>query len=126
MPEPEPSRWATSALLALIDSSGQAVLTLTEGLSAQDLARSRLTRAEARRQLQALTDAAHALPEAVRSQMPEADWPAWDRLRATLADARSPVQDEALWFACSAMTPALLLWLQVYRKSHAGWFRVGG
>ncbi|GAB4088780.1 hypothetical protein GCM10028785_14490 [Hydrogenophaga soli] len=40
MPEPEPSRWATSALLALIDASGQAVLTLTEGLTALDLARS--------------------------------------------------------------------------------------
>ena len=110
------NRIATSALLALIEQSGLAVVTLAEGLDEADLRRSRLTRAEILRHLRLLARSAMSVTPSSREEMPELDWGGWRRLSLQLqADTGDDVED-ALWFAVSALVPATLLWLRVYRQ----------
>ena len=116
------NRITTSAMLALIEQSGLAVVTLAEGLDEADLRRSRLTRAEILRHLRVLARSAQAVPPMVRDDMPELDWEGW-RLQAQRlqADAGEDLED-AIWFATHSVVPATLLWLRVYRQSHPQWF----
>lgn len=110
------NRIATSALLALIEQSGLSVVTLAEGLDEADLRRSRLTRAEILRHLRVLARSAMSVTPSSREEMPELDWGGWRRLSLQLqADTGDDVED-ALWFAVSALVPATLLWLRVYRQ----------
>jgi len=113
-----------AALLGLVEQAGLAVVTLVEGLAREELLRSRLTRVEVLRQLRTLADSAARLPDSVRTQMPEADWAGWETLRPTLHGPAGPALDDTLWFASTSLAPALLLWLRVYRQSHAEWFRM--
>lgn len=116
------NRIATSALLALVEQSGLAVVTLAEGLDEADLRRSRLTRAEVLRHLRVLARSAQALAPSVREDMPELDWEGWRLLGAPLqADAGDDLE-AALWFGVSSLVPATLLWLRVYRQSQPQWF----
>jgi uncharacterized protein with HEPN domain len=105
-----------SALLAIIEEAGMAVLTLTEGLEEQEFLRSRLTRAEVTRQLQALAASAADVPPATRKLLPELDWSAWEATARAMS-AGGPAQDEALWFAAESLVPATLMWLRVYKKN---------
>lgn len=107
----------TAPLLHLIQNAGEAVLTLTEGLALVDLQRSRLTRAETKRQLQSLASALCDAPDALRHQMPEIDWAGWRATRLALPTPGAQ-QDEALWFAVQSLVPATLSWLRVYRQDH--------
>jgi uncharacterized protein with HEPN domain len=111
------SRIATSALLALIEQSGQAVATLAEGLEEADLRRSRLTRAEVLRHLRVLARSAIAVPPSAREDMPELDWEGWRLLSLRLQAETGEDLDEAIWFATHSVVPATLLWLRVYRQS---------
>jgi hypothetical protein len=124
-----------SALLAIADQAGRAVLTFTEGLAQDEFLRSRLTRAEVLRHTRLLASAAAGLPAALREQMPEIDWAGWAalprRLQAVPVPADSgagPATDEpgeALWFAVQSLVPATLLWLQVYREHEPRLFQMG-
>lgn len=116
------NRIATSALLALIEQAGMAVVTLAEGLEEAELRRSRLTRAELLRQLRVLAASAMAVPAAARADMPELDWDGWRALSLRLQADHGEDVDEALWFAVSSLVPATLLWLRVYRRSQPGLF----
>lgn len=116
------NRIATSALLALVEQAGMAVVTLAEGLDAADLRRSRLTRTELLRQLRVLARSALAVPLAAREGMPELDWDGWRALSLRLQADHGEDVDEALWFAVSSLVPATLLWLRVYRQSQPGLF----
>lgn len=111
------NRIATSALLALIEQSGLAVVTLAEGLDEADLRRSRLTRAELLRHLRVLARSAVSVPPSAREDMPELDWDGWRTMVARLQADHGEEVDEALWFAVSSLVPASLLWLRVYRQS---------
>ena len=115
----------TAPLLKLVESAGEAVLTLTEGLAQSDLLRSRLTRAEVQRQLQRLADTLSDAPDALRHRMPEIDWAGWRATRLALPQAGAQ-QDEALWFAVQSLVPATLSWLRVYRQSHPELFQAWG
>jgi len=115
----------TAPLLTLVEAAGEAVLTLTEGLSPADLLRSRLTRAEVQRQLQRLSDTLSDAPDALRHLMPEIDWAAWRATRLALPEA-GPQQDEALCFGVQSLVPATLSWLRVYRHSHPDLFLAWG
>jgi uncharacterized protein with HEPN domain len=112
----------TAPMLQLIQQAGEAVLTLTEGLQQGELLRSRLTRAEAQRQLQRIADTLADGPDALRRLMPEIDWAGWRATRLALA-APCAQLDEALWFAVQSLVPATLSWLRVYRQSHAELFQ---
>lgn len=114
----------TGALLALIEQSGMAVLTLIEGLAREELLRSRLTRAEVQRQLTTLARSAAQVEPAARAAMPELDWPGWDALGPRLAGPPGEALDEALWFACESLVPATLLWLRVYQQGQPELFRM--
>lgn len=114
----------TGALLALIEQSGTAVLTLVEGQERDQLLRSRLTRAEVLRQLTTLARSATQVEPALRADMPELDWPGWDAIGPRLAGPPGAALDEALWFACESLVPATLLWLRVYREGQPALFRM--
>lgn len=111
------SHIATSALLGLIQQSGLAVMTLTEGLDEADLRRLRLTRAEVLRHLQVLARSMLDLSPYARESMPELDWDGWCSLALHLRHSSGDGMEEAMWFAVSALVPASLLWLRVYRQS---------
>lgn len=118
------NRIATSALLALIEQSGLAVVTLAEGLDEADLRRSRLTRAELLRHLRVLARSAVSVPPSARGDMPELDWDGWRSMVAQLQADHGEEVDEALWFAVSSLVPASLLWLRVYRQSQPRLFEM--
>lgn len=116
------NRIATSALLALIEESGLAVVTLAEGLEEADLRRSRLTRSEILRYLRLLAQSVMAVPPAAREDMPELDWAGWALLSPRLQAASGDDLEEAIWFATHSVVPATLLWLRVYRQGQPQWF----
>ena len=113
-----------SALLGLMEQAGIAVATLVEGLERDELLRSRLTRVEVLRQLKMLADSAAQVEPAMRDAMPELDWNGWDAMRARFAAPVGDALDETLWFACTALMPATLLWLRVYQQSQPELFRM--
>jgi uncharacterized protein with HEPN domain len=108
-------------MLQMLQSAGEAVLTMTADMPQSDLMRSRLTRFEVQRQLQTLADTLAALPDAVRHVMPEIDWAGWRAVRLALPTSGTP-QEDAIWFAVRSLVPATLSWLQVYRQSHPSLF----
>lgn len=110
------ARIESTALLGIVEQAGLAVLTLAENLSRDELLRSRLTREEVRRQLRILEGSLAALPAGLKRAMPEIDWQGWQGLRPHLALPSGDAVDDALWFAVESLTPALLLWLRVYRQ----------
>ena len=105
-----------SALLAIIEEAGLAVLTLTEHLERDEFMRSRLTRTEVARQLRSLAASASSLPSEARTQLPELDWSGWEATSRAL-DQTGAAQEDALWFAITSLVPATLMWLRVYRKN---------
>jgi hypothetical protein len=113
-----------AALLQTIEEAGVGVLTLAEGLTDAELLGSRLTRMEVARQLRILTEAAMALPDTLRSGMPEVDWAGIGAAGSALAGPAGPELDDALVFAAKALTPATLMWLRVYRQQHPQWFQM--
>ncbi|EHR69885.1 hypothetical protein BurJ1DRAFT_1012 [Burkholderiales bacterium JOSHI_001] len=106
----------SAAMLKLIEDTGQGVLVLIDGLQELEFARSRLTRGEVSRQLLLMADTLDALAPATQNAMPEIDWPGW---RSVAMALRSPAmaQDDAAWFGATALTPATLSWLRVYRRA---------
>ena len=104
----------TAAMFQVVEQAGDGVLVLVDGLSEADFLRSRLTRDEVRRQLLLMARTLASLPSSAQAALPELDWPGWQQLGRTLA---RPPTDAADWFAATAMVPALLSWLRVYRRS---------
>jgi hypothetical protein len=113
-----------SARLGLIEQAGTAVAILVEGLTRDELLRSRLTRVEVLRQLKTLSDSAAEVSPGARADMPEMDWAGWDAMGLRFSAPPGDALDEALWFACEALVPATLLWLQVYQQSQPELFRM--
>ena len=105
-----------ASLLSIIEDAGVSVLTLTEGLEADEFLASRLTRAETARQLRTMSDAAANLPPQVHTLLAEIDWNGWQTVAQQIA-VGGDAEREALWFAIRSLTPATLMWLRVYRKS---------
>ncbi|MDY0329806.1 MAG: hypothetical protein RBR52_04845 [Thiomonas sp.] len=128
MPAPPEMRTqiASTALLGIIEQAGLGVLTLTENLGRDELLRTRLTRDEVGRQLRILTDSLAALPPDLQKAMPEIDWAGWQRVGVQLMAPRGETQEDALWFAVESLTPALLLWLRVYRRNQPELFKMRG
>ena len=60
-----------AAMLQVIHDCGESVLILADGLEEADLQRSRLTRAEVRRQLTLMAGTITGLPAPARAAMPE-------------------------------------------------------
>ena len=105
-----------SALFAIIEEAGTAVMILGEDVERAEFLASRLTRAEVRRQLLIMASAIDSVPAEARLLLPELEWDGWDTLRRALHQG-PPGADDALWFALRSLTPATLMWLQIYRKN---------
>lgn len=114
----------TSALLGIVEQAGLAVAILTENLSEDELLRSRLTRAEVQRQLVTLADCLVQLAPTLQTALPDMDWEGWHNLHGVLHGPPGRAQDDGLWFASSALVPATVLWLRVYRKEKPELFRM--
>ncbi len=110
-----------SALLAIVEEAGLAVLTLTEHLERGEFMRSRLTRSEVARQLRDLAAAASGMPPEARTLLPELDWSGWETVGRAL-EQTGEMQEDALWFAITSLVPATLMWLRVYRKNQPEMF----
>lgn len=104
-----------AALLASIEDAAAAVLTMTEGLEEDEFLRSRITRAETRRQVVTIACALAGLDPDARRAVPEIDWDAWER-------TQQAHDDETLWFAARSLVPATLMWLRVYRRNQPDLF----
>lgn len=102
------------ALLGLVEEAAANVLTLIEGIAAEELLRSRLTRQEVKRQLLTIANSLGNLQSTLHSRMPELDWDAWATAVRHLHG--SDKEDDTLWFAANALTPATLMWLRFYRE----------
>lgn len=114
----EPTRVLPAEDLAKLEAFEQAttsLLTLTESLEREELARARLTRNEVRGFLLDATSAIEALSPEAQAALPELDRAAWRRTRQRL-DAGEAVESEMGWFAIQALTPSTLGWLRLYRK----------
>ena len=105
-----------------VEEAGTAVLTLTEGLEKEEFLASRLTRAEARRQLRLMSQAALLLSPEIHTLLVEIDWEGWRTLDQCLA-ASDKAEDTLLWLAVRALAPDTLMWLRVYRKNQPEWFK---
>lgn len=106
-----------------IERAATAVLTMTEGLEREELARSRLTRHSVRTYLLSATAAIEGLSPAARIALPELDILAWRMTRQRL-EAGENVEGDTGWFAIQALTPTTLGWLRFYRESQPGLFAV--
>lgn len=102
------------ALVATVEEAATAVLTLTEGLDEEQLARLGLTRGEVRRHLLAAADALLQMGPAARASMPELDWAGWRREACRMARG-GPDEMAATWLAVRELAPHTLSWLRVYR-----------
>ena len=105
-----------------IEEAGTAVLTLTEGLEKEEFFASRLTRAETRRQLRLMSQAALLLSPEIHTLLVEIDWEGWRALDQRLATS-DKAEDTLLWLAVRALAPDTLMWLRVYRKNQPEWFK---
>lgn len=103
-----------TALLAVIETSAEDILILTEGLHEQQFFRSRLTHARTIARLRAMAATLLDLPAPLRDQLVEIDWESWQRLACELAAGTAgPVQ---VWVAIQSLTPNTLQWLRLYRS----------
>jgi uncharacterized protein with HEPN domain len=107
----------TAPMLALIQSAGEAVLTLTETVEEAEFRRSRLMRPEVRRQLVLMADTLAACPPELLQAMPEIDWAGWRVARTSFDAADEGMRDDALWLAVCSQVPTTLSWLRVYQQS---------
>jgi len=114
----------TAPLLSLAMQTAEDVIVLVDGLSESEFRRSRLTRAEVRHRLASMATALSGLPPDVTAAAPEIDWDGWRSLRRALeaggGDDASAV--DAAWFGATALAPATLSWLRVYRQQQPAWF----
>ncbi len=111
----------TAAMLNLVTEAGEGALVLADGVSPDELERSRLTRSEVARQLLLMADTLGNLSAGAQEAMPEIDWAGW---RATAQQLRAPrdAGDDALWFALRSLVPATLSWLRLYRRTEPALF----
>lgn len=101
--------------LAILEEAATAVLTMTEGLEREELLRSRLTRAEVRRQLLLVSSTLKGMEPDWRAALQELDWEGWAATAERMGRA-DEVAADALWFAVRALTPATMTWLRLYRS----------
>jgi len=107
-----------SALFAIIEEAGTAVMILGEDVERGEFLASRLTRSEVQLQMLIMAGAIDAVPAESRLLLPELEWDGWGSLRRALHQDRGQAgADDAVWFALRSLVPATLMWLQVYRQN---------
>ena len=105
----------TAAQLGILTDSGNAILTLTEGLDEGAFFATRLTREEVRRHLMVLAQTVANIPPEVRVCLPEVNWEGWTTLGWELQSSRRDDKG-SVWFGVRSLVPATLLWLRLYRQ----------
>lgn len=109
-----------AAKITAIEEAGTAVLILSEGLEEAEFLRSRLTRAEVRRQVRTIADVSLELSAMARSELTEIAWESW---AFTARHLHAGGDDgEVLWCAVTTLIPATLSWLRVYRHNQPDLF----
>jgi hypothetical protein len=101
--------------LEAFEQATTSLLTLTEGLEREELARSRLTRLEVRRFLLDATLAIEGLSLEAQAALPELDRAAWQTTRQRL-NAGDAVESDLGWLAIQGLAPTTLGWVRFYRR----------
>jgi uncharacterized protein with HEPN domain len=104
------------ALFGIIEQAGECVLVMTEEVDKGEFLRSRLTRHEVQRRLLIMAGSLGNVAPDERAQMPEMPWDGWATVARDLHKG-NPEADELLWFAVTALAPATMMWIEVYRKN---------
>ena len=104
------------SLLRIIETAGEGILTLTEGVDPDEFFKSKITQMEVLRQLRIMTESISNVPFELKSNMAEIDWAGWSMLNMQLT-AAGGFERDAIWFAVRSLVPATLMWLRVYRRS---------
>ncbi|MBR0566541.1 hypothetical protein J5J83_10485 [Azoarcus sp. L1K30] len=95
-----------------IEAAATDILTLIEGLTADEFTRSRLTRKTTLARLRDIADAAAALSAEGCAAMPEVDWAGWVSLGSAIdSGGIAPARE---WKAASEDAGTLLQWMRVY------------
>lgn len=98
-----------------IEAAATDILTLIEGLTADEFTRSRLTRKTTLARLRDIANAAAALPAEGCAAMPEVDWPGWVALGSAIdSGAITPARE---WAAVSEEAGMTLQWMRVYGQA---------
>ncbi|MCK9260314.1 MAG: hypothetical protein RBT39_14290 [Azoarcus sp.] len=101
--------------ISRVEAAATDILTLVEGLGAEEFARSRLMRRTVLARLRAIADAAASLPAQGREAMPEVDWASWVALGDALANGAASPEHE--WAAASEQAAVILQWMRVYSQT---------
>jgi uncharacterized protein with HEPN domain len=104
------------SLLTVIEDAGEGVLVMTEEVEKAEFLHSRLTRHEVQRRLLIMAGGAGNVAPEARLLMPEVPWEDWEKLARDL-NRDNPDADELLWFAVTALAPATMTWIEVYRNN---------
>lgn len=104
-----------AALLGNFFDAGASVQVLLGDMDRTQYENSRLARPAILAHLGVMVDTVRALPAAVRDQMPEVDWQAWEDLGLHLPP-RSEGDRRLVWIALSAWMPATGRLLRRYRR----------
>lgn len=104
------------AMLGILEETGMAILTFTEGLEPEEFFSSQLTQREVLKQIRIMVETTGNAPPDLKQQMPEIDWAGWAQLNKQLIHSGGFERD-AVWFGIRSLVPATLMWLRVYRKN---------
>lgn len=113
----------SGALLGIIEEAGLSIMTMTEGIEADEFFASRITQQETLRQVRVMAETISNVPEDIARQMIEIDWTAWRVLKAQLVSGETAGRD-ALWFGVRSLVPATLMWLRVFRHRQPDIFAI--
>lgn len=113
----------SGTLLGILETAGEAILTLTDNVEPEEFFSSRITQDVVAAQLKTMTETVNNFPDELRLQMLEIDWSGWTVLKAQLLVVGALDRDAA-WFAIRSLVPATLMWLRVYRKNHPELFSI--
>jgi len=114
----------TAAMLQLMRDACMNGLILVENVEEAEFRRSRMTRAEVRKQYRTVAETARNLEPEARAKLAKIDWPAWARLLAAVESGDGDEQTTVVWEAIRLLGPATLTWLRVYPKIHPELFEM--
>jgi uncharacterized protein with HEPN domain len=104
----------SGAVISELEMLGVDVLTLSEGLTASEFLRSRITRHEVQRQVLSMAKLLNDIEPLLRDQLPEIDWSGWEMMARRIHNLDEG-SDDALWFCVQALTPATVIWLRQHQ-----------
>lgn len=112
----------TGAMLGLMQTIGQDIVTLAGELDEAEFFASRITLAETLRQLAAMSRNAQYMPFDIKVRTHRIDWASWAALAAALV--KPSHHRLQIWVAIRELTPQTLRHLDEYRRAEPQLFSI--